>query len=155
MKSSYATNLTTINFKCCHAMKFLRKLSGPYVNTKYYKADYQSKINLPATQSCILSASSTLHSSVHLVKAVGILERVPSETERASMLGIQASTKPTDCYLNNNSLNLTCLSPGTALLMEKVIQQLVIRTSNDVHIFISDQKARTTTRLQRQRARQL
>lgn len=50
---------------------------------------------------------------------------------------------------------LTCLSPSTALLMEKVIQQLVIGTSNDVNILISYQKASTTTRLQRQRAGQL
>lgn len=115
----------------------------------------QYKTNLPATQSCILSASSTLHSSVHLVKAVGILERVPRETERTIMLRIQADTEPKDCYINDNTVILTCLSPSTALLMEKVIQQLVVRTSDDVHILISDQKAGPTTRLQRQRAGQL
>lgn len=50
---------------------------------------------------------------------------------------------------------LTCLSPSAALLVEKVIQQLVIRTSDDVHVLISDQKAGPTTRLQRQGAGQL
>lgn len=40
--------------------------------------------NTPATQSCMLSASRTLHSSVHLVKAVGMLERVPADIQRIS-----------------------------------------------------------------------
>lgn len=53
----------------------------PY-SRDYYKQELlwkKFKISSPATQSCILSASSTLHSSVHLVKAVGILDRVPKE----------------------------------------------------------------------------
>lgn len=53
------------------------------------------------------------------------------------------------------SLILTCLSPRAALLVEEVVQQLLIRTSNDVHVFISNQEAGATTRLQRQRAGQL
>lgn len=36
-------------------------------------------ISSPETQSCILSASRTLHSSVQRVKAVGMLDKVPKE----------------------------------------------------------------------------
>lgn len=70
-----------------------------YISTEI---SLQSEANLPATQSCILSASRTLHSSVHLVKAVGMLERVPGETERTIMFRIKANTQPKDRYINNN-----------------------------------------------------
>lgn len=35
-------------------------------------------LHTPETQSCMLSASRTLHSSVHRVRAVGMLDRVPT-----------------------------------------------------------------------------
>lgn len=115
-----------------------------------------AKPNVPATQSCMLSASRTLHSSVHLVKAVGMLERVPVDIQRISFsIKYRCGLRTMRFFFTTVSLILTCLSPCAALLMEEVVQQLLIRASDDVHILISNQEAGTTTRLQWQRAGQL
>lgn len=94
----------------------------------------------------MLSASRTLHSSVHLVKAVGILERVPTEHKGLAGASVPINVKQRICG------RLTSLSSSAALLMEEVIQQLIIRTGNNVHILVTNQEAGTTARLQRQRA---
>lgn len=94
----------------------------------------------------MLSASRTLHSSVHLVKAVGILERVPKEHKGLVGASLPNNVKQRICG------RLTSLSSSAALLMEEVIQQLIIRTGNNVHILVTNQEAGTTARLQRQRA---
>lgn len=107
--------------------------------------------HLPATQSCILSASRTLHSSVHLVKAVGMLERVPVQTKQACW-NLRPILNKRNLYKQHVVIS-TCLCPSIALLVEKVFQQLVIRTSNDMNIFIPNQKPSATTRLQRQSVR--
>lgn len=94
----------------------------------------------------MLSASRTLHSSVHLVKAVGILERVPAEHKGLEGASVPVNVKQHVCG------RLTSLSSSAALLMEEVIQQFIVRTGNNVHILVTHQETGTTARLQRQRA---
>ena len=50
---------------------------------------------------------------------------------------------------------LTGLSPGAALLVEEVVQQLVVRAGDDVHVLVAHQEAGAAAGLQGQGAGQL